>query len=210
MLTDVLRWGAGVVAGEGRDSMEVGEWEDEGREVGWMAGAGLGETMLERVGVTGERLTGGADTGGEACVRVDGGCGCSCASVGGWGVGSEPGSARLVSGEPVTAAVTAGHEDPPWKAKYELSRMLALAWPLSTPDDRLRRGAKFERVSRSSGMLRPASVWCRICESVAGPRGVVGVNSGVSWGGGSELRSTERSVARRVKGVDTLGLESVR
>ena len=39
---------------------------------------------------------------------------------------------------------------------------------------------------------------------------MVGVNSGVSWGGGSELSRTDRSVALRVIGVDTLGLESGR
>lgn len=71
-------------------------------------------------------------------------------------------------------------------------------------------GAVFESVSRSSGVRRSASGWCSICESVAGPRGVVGVNSGVSCGGGSEFRRTDRSVARRVIGVDTLGLESGR
>lgn len=76
------------------------------------------------------------------------------------------------------------------------------------PDDRLRRGAVFESVSRSSGVRRSVSGWCNICESVAGPRGVVGVNNGVSWAGGSEFSRTDRSVARRVRGVDTLGLES--
>ncbi len=50
----------------------------------------------------------------------------------------------------------------------------------------------------------------RRCDSVAGARGVVGVNKGVSIPGGSELRSTDRSVARRVRGLTRAapGLES--
>lgn len=38
-------------------------------------------------------------------------------------------------------------------------------------------------------------------DRLLGARGVVGVNKGVWSGGGSEFRSTERSVARRVRGL---------
>ena len=50
----------------------------------------------------------------------------------------------------------------------------------------------------------------RRCDSVAGARGVVGVNKGVSIAGGSEFSSMDRSVARRVRGLtrDAPGLES--
>ena len=41
----------------------------------------------------------------------------------------------------------------------------------------------------------------RRCDSVAGARGVVGVNKGVSIAGGSEFSSMDRSVARRVRGL---------
>ena len=81
-------------------------------------GAGLGEMMFDRVGVTGERFTGGAygggaDAGDTVSVRVDAGCACMCAWVGGCGVDCEPGSARPMSGEPFIDAVTTGRDAPP-------------------------------------------------------------------------------------------------
>lgn len=86
MLVDVFRgWGAEAEV-EGREGMVLEEVdrEDEGREVACMLGPGLGEMMFDRVGVTGERVTGGAyDAGADAgdvysgC--VDAVCACICA-----------------------------------------------------------------------------------------------------------------------------------
>ena len=76
-------------------------------------GVGLGEMMFDRVGVTGERFTGnaygeGAEAGDVVSVRVDAGCACVCARIGGCGVDCEPGSARPITGEPLFDAVTTG------------------------------------------------------------------------------------------------------
>ena len=96
---------------------------------------------------------------------------------------------------------------PGW-VKYEASRgSRSRAVPEDDSDivaeDRRRRGMNCESCSTSC----PSSGSWRRCESVAGARGVVGVNRGVSIGAGSELRSIERSVARRVKGLTRAGFE---
>lgn len=104
--------------------------DDEGREVTCTLGPGLEEMMFDRVGVTGERVTGSAYGGGadaknavSGCVGVV--CACICA-VGSCGAGCEPGSARLISGEPFIDGVATGRCAPPGWVKYELSRGVEL------------------------------------------------------------------------------------
>lgn len=80
---------------------------------------------------------------------------------------------------------------------------MALVAPASAGG--LRSGA---RCASWSGSGTSGVSGSRRWERVAGARGVVGVKSGVSCGGGSELSRTARSVARRAMGLIPAGVDS--